>query len=508
VRVKTTLFDFDRYLLAVLLLCASPLFANVSLPVVLSDGVVLQREQPIHVWGRAAPGESVRVALNKQSKSTVADFTGRWHIYLAPEAAGGPYELRVQGTNEIVLHDVLVGDVWVASGQSNMEFPMEGWGETPKDAAEEIAKANLPTVHLLHIAHAYADHPLDDFAAAQWVACTPESVRKFSAVGYYFAKEVNAREKVPVGVIETSWGGTVAEAWVSLDGLSQNPGLMPIFANRAHMMDSQIDSDLIAPHQEELKKKAKAEGKPEPLFAWHPEPQSWDPAALYNAMIAPLTPFAIRGVIWYQGESNSALERAPHYETLFQTLIRDWRNHWAIGDFPFLYVQIANFKSNALEDWATVRDAQRKALALRNTAMAVTIDIGNPYDVHPSNKREVGQRLALGARVLSYGDNVEYSGPLFREATREDHALRIWFNHADGLKAGAHGLCGFEVAGDDGHFVAATARIEGTTILLSSPQVEAPVSARYAWENNPECPMFNRAGLPASPFKASLALFH
>lgn len=490
--------------------CAVPwVRADVSLPVLLSDGVVLQRGMPIHIWGKAAPGENVQVALNRQSKSTVADFAGRWHIYLAPEAAGGPYELSVNGQNHVVLHDVLIGDVWVASGQSNMEFPMEGWQGTPKDAAAEIPKANLPSIHLFHVTKAYSQHPLNDLSSpAKWSPCTPDTVRQFSAVAYFFAKEIAAREKIPIGVIESAWGGTVAEAWTSLDGLSSNPVLMPIFANRARMVDHLIETDTIAPHEEELKQQAKKNGLPEPLFAWRPDPHSWEPAALYNAMIAPLTPYAIRGVIWYQGESNSALARAPHYGALFETLIRDWRNHWAIGDFPFLYVQISSYKSNALEDWAPVRDGQRKTLALINTAMAVTIDIGNPDDVHPTDKLDVGHRLALAARALSYGEQLEYSGPLFRGVTREDKALRVWFDHAGGIKPGNKGLCGFAIAGEDGRFAPATAQIDGSTIVVTSPQVESPTTVRYGWENSPECPFFNGAGLPASPFEGSLELFH
>ena len=483
--------------------------ADVSLPVVLSDGVVLQREMPIHVWGKAAPGESVRVGLKQQQKTTTADFAGRWHIYLAPEPAGGPYELTVTGQNAIVLHDVLIGDVWVASGQSNMEYPMEGWNGTPKQNAEEMPRANLPTVHLLKVAKDYSERPRNDLAKpAKWSPCSPATVREFSAVAYYFAKEIAAREKVPIGVIESTWGGTVAEAWTSLDGLSSNPILMPVFADRARMVDALTDVDAVAPYEEELTAQAKAKGLPAPLFAWHPDPHSWEPAALYNAMIAPLTPYAIRGVIWYQGESNSALERAPHYGPLFETLIRDWRNHWQVGNFPFLYVQISSFKSNALEDWAPVREAQRGALALVNTAMAVSVDIGNPDDVHPTDKLDVGLRLARAARAVSYGEQVEYSGPLFRELTREEKALRLYFDHADGMKAGAKGMCGFLVAGVEGKYVPATAQFDGSTIVVRSPEIDTPVSVRYAWENNPECPFFNAAGLPASPFQGNIVLFH
>jgi sialate O-acetylesterase len=492
------------------LLLAQLAFADITLPVLLSDGVVLQRGLPIHIWGKAAPGESVTVSFDHQTKSTAADAVGRWHIYLLPENAGGPYQLTVKGSNEIVLHDVLVGDVWIASGQSNMEYPMEGWGGTAKDQAEEIPKANLPMFHFLVVPHDHSQQPLDNLGgAAKWIACTPESVRQFSAVGYYFAKEIHATEKVPIGIIESNWGGTVAEAWTSLDGLSSNASLMPIFAHRAHMMDALLEEEQMEPYEEALKQQAKEKGLPEPLFSWHPDPNSWEPAALYNAMISPLTLLPIRGVIWYQGESNSALERAPYYGTLFQTMIRDWRQKWGIGEFPFLYVQISSYKSDRREDWAPVREGQRETLGVTNTAMAVTIDIGNPDDVHPTDKKDVGHRLALAARALNYGEHVEYSGPLFREVTREDHALRLWFDHAEsGFKAGSQGLCEFEIAGAEGNWVPATAKPDGSTIVVSSPPIQNPVRARYAWRNSPSCYFFNQADLPASPFTAALPLYH
>jgi sialate O-acetylesterase len=217
-------------------------------------------------------------------------------------------------------------------------------------------------------------------------------------------------------------------------------------------------------------------------------------------MIAPLTPFPIRGVIWYQGESNSALERYPTYERLFRTLIEDWRRQWKIGDFPFLYVQLANFTSTPKEDWAPIREAQRNTLALRNTGMAVTIDIGNPDDVHPTDKLTVGHRLALAARAISYGEQLEYSGPLFRQVTPEGNKLRVWFDHAVGLEAKGATLSSFEIAGADGQFVSAQASINGNTVILSSAGVPEPIAARYGWSNSPECHLYNRAGLPASPF--------
>ena len=271
------------------------------------------------------------------------------------------------------------------------------------------------------------------------------------------------------------------------------------------MVDEQ-ESVLLKLAQEEREyqkavEQAKAEGKPIPWRRWHPDFAGWAPAALFNGMIAPLTPFAIRGVIWYQGESNSGV-RAPLYAHLFQTMIGDWRRAWDEGDFPFLFVQIANWNTEPDARWPEVRDAQRRALVLRNTGMAVTIDIGDPVDLHPKNKLDVGLRLARDARAMAYGEKLEWSGPLYRQLTREDHALRVWFDHAEGLTAKGGALVGFEVAGLDGKYVAADAKIDGTSVIVSSATVVEPVSVRYAWAPSPTCNLFNREGLPASPFQA------
>ncbi len=483
----------------ILLVLTALAHGNVSLPHVFSDHMVLQRQIPVRVWGMAAAGESVSVTFRGETRNTSADSLGRWQLNLSPAAAGGPYELTVQGTNTIVFHDVLVGDVWVASGQSNMEFPMTGL-EKSKD---EIAAARFPKIRLLRVKHAYSFYPLDDVDAGPWTDCNPDSVGSFSAVAYYFARELQERENVPIGLIESSWGGTLAEAWTSLHMLSSDAGLMPVFHAWANMTDHQAETALMLVKEKKETDDARQAGKEPPHFQWHPDPHMWAPTELYNAMIAPLTPFAIRGVIWYQGESNSRLERAPLYQRLFPALIQDWRNHWGEGDSPFLFVQISNFKSGPGEDWAIIRDAQRKTLALRNTAMAVTIDIGNPDDVHPKNKRDVGHRLALAARAVAFGESVEYSGPLFRQVSSEPHALRVWFDHADKLVARGGELKSFEVAGDDGNFVSAQARIDGTTVVVSSPTVPAPVLVRYGWANSPECNLFNGQDLPASPFTSA-----
>jgi sialate O-acetylesterase len=266
------------------------------------------------------------------------------------------------------------------------------------------------------------------------------------------------------------------------------------------MTDGEADALREDKEHERLRAEAKAQGKPEPVFSWHPSLSMWAPGLLWNGMIAPLTPFPIRGVIWYQGESNSKLERAPLYGKLFRTLIEDWRREWGEGDFPFLYVQIANFKSTPAEDWATLREQQRKALELRNTAMVVTIDIGNPDDVHPTDKLDVGLRLAQAARALSYAESVEYAGPLFRQVTSEEGSLRVWFDHAKGLTTKGGEATGFEVAGGDGKFAPATARIDGETVVVGSASVADPVSVRYGWANSPLCNLFNEDGLPTSPF--------
>jgi sialate O-acetylesterase len=464
--------------------------------------MVIQRGLPVHVWGMATPQEGVSVTFRGETKSGTADDLGRWSIYLPPSEAGGPFQLSIKAANTIVLNDILVGDVWVASGQSNMEFPMTGL----INSDTEIAAAQFPKIRLFRVDQKPADYPLEDVEAKTWVACTPDSAAKSSAVAYFFARNLQQKLGVPIGLIETFWGGTAAESWTSLRALSADSSLMPVFSARAKTVDSQ-STTVLQLQQEEMQfqqavTQAQTDGKPAPSRPWHPNFAAWAPAALYNGMIAPLTPFAIRGVIWYQGEANSGPDRAPLYARLFQTMIRDWRSAWGEGDFLFLFVQIANWNTTPEALWPEVRDAQRKALALKNTGMVVTIDIGDPNDIHPKNKQDVGLRLSLAARAIAYGEKIEWSGPLYRQITLEDHALRVWFDHAAGLMAKGGAVTGFEIAGVDGKYSAADAKIEGTSVVLSSASVLAPVSVRYAWAANPNCNLFNRDGLPASPFQA------
>jgi sialate O-acetylesterase len=344
------------------------------------------------------------------------------------------------------------------------------------------------------------EYPLDDVETDGWAASSPESASEFSAVAWYFARDIEAREHVPVGVIDSTWGGTPADAWTRMVALGEDAALAPAFVSWGKMTEREADANIRDKDEQRQRDEAKAQGKPAPQFPWHPDLMSYGPGMLYNGMIAPLTPFPIRGAIWYQGETNSALERAPLYKRVFSAMISDWRRQWNVGDFPFLFVQISNYKSTPNEDWGTLRDQQRRTLALANTAMAVTIDIGNPDNVHPTDKLDVGLRLARAARVLSYGENIEYSGPLFRQATPEGNSMRAWFDHAQGLAAKDGPLTGFEVAGSDGKFSPATAVIEGATVVASSPSVTEPVYVRYGWANSPQCNLFNSEGLPASPF--------
>jgi sialate O-acetylesterase len=488
-----------RSFVALLLLPSFVASAEVSLPKILGSHMVVQRDLPVHIWGTAEVGEQVAVTFRGESKAAKADRLGRWSVYLSPGTAGGPFQLKVLGSSSvqpIILDDVLVGDVWVASGQSNMEFELR----KAATAGEDLPRANNASIRLLIVKKKAADYAEDDIDSDGWAVSGAETARDFSAVAWYFARDIQQREHVPVGVIDSTWGGTVAESWTRLAALGEDASLAPLFISRGKMTDREASRILEDKDEQRQREEARAQGKPVPLFPWHPSLASWGPGLLWNGMIAPLTPFPIRGVIWYQGESNSALERAPLYHHIFRTLIEDWRNQWGVGDFPFLYVQISSFKSSPAEDWAVLRDKQLKTLQMRNTAMAVTVDIGDPDDVHPTDKLDVGLRLARAARAIAYGETVEYYGPVFRQATLEGATIRVWFDHAKGLTARGGEVTGFEAAGVEGKFSPASAHIDGETIVVSSPSISEPAFVRYGWANSPQCNLFNGEGLPASPF--------
>ncbi|MGH7995997.1 MAG: sialate O-acetylesterase [Opitutaceae bacterium] len=488
------------FALAIVFACAGiPARGDVTVPKILSSHMVVQRDRPIHLWGWADPGERVAATLREFTASTQADDLGRWSLYLAPEPAGGPYRLTIKGHNTLILDDVLVGDVWFASGQSNMQLPLMGFpgNAVVTNGAEEIRQAYHTDLRLLHIPDEASHYARQD-QPASWTACTPQTAATFSAAAYFFARELAKRERVPIGIIDCSWGGTPAAPWVSPETLGSDAGLMPVFAEWASTSADHADAPrlLAKEHREDLA--ARAAGRPLPQHPWHPDLDSWAPGWLYNGMIAPAVNYPIKGVIWYQGASDTDPGRASMYGRVFPALIRDWRRQWREGDFPFLFVQIASF--DAGPGWPIVREAQRRTLHLANTAMVVTIDIGNPHNIHPADKQDVGHRLALAARALAYGERIEYSGPSFRQTSLDGDRIRAWFDHADGLTAKGGPLVGFEIAGADRTFRPATARIDGDSVWLSSPRVPHPRYVRYAWASDPVANLFNGAGLPASPF--------
>jgi sialate O-acetylesterase len=435
----------------------------------------------------------------------MTDPLGHWSLYLAPRPVeGGAYTLTVAGTNTIAVSDLLMGDVWLASGQSNMELPLLGFPGSAalKNGPEEIKAANHPEIRLLHEPKRFSYFPMQD-QDATWQICTPETAATFSAVAYFFAREIQHDQKVPIGLVEADWGGTPAESWTSLDTLGSDAALMPVFAVRAAEMDKQADAEAVKARYAREDAAAKAAGRTPEEHPWQPPVEAWAASSLYNGMIAPVTPLAIRGVIWYQGESNSGLERAPLYDRLFSSMIGDWRRQFAQGDFPFLFVQISSYLSSPEEDWGTLRDAQRRTLSVANTAMAVTLDVGDANNVHPADKQTVGHRLALAARAVSYGEDIHHSGPLFRQAATDGAGMRVYFTGADGKLAAQGGtLEGFELAGADHHFVTATAKIDpdGATVTVESAQMAAPKYVRYAWPNAPNATLMDSAGLPASTF--------
>ena len=483
------------------LLCPT-LLAEVRLPKIISDHAVLQREAPIHIWGWADPGETVTVMLHQQHVDATADNLGKFSVYLQPENAGGPFDLTVKGSNTVTVSDLLIGDVWFASGQSNMELPLNGFPNSAvlKNGPQEIAAANHPNLRLLHIPNHASMYPVND-QPATWTTCTPETAATFSAVGYFFAREISEKEHVPVGIIDSTWGGTPVESWASLESLSSDASLMPVFHTWSKMADTQKDTAASIAAEKREDEAAKQAGKPAPQHSWHPNLDSWAPAGLFNGMIAPATPYGIKGVIWYQGESNSPRASAYLYSRVFSTMITDWRQQWQQGNFPFLFVQISSYKSSPREDWGMLRDQQRRTLALGNTAMAVTLDVGDPDNVHPADKQSVAARLAQAGRALAYGEKLEYSGPLFRQAVPEKDGLRVMFDHTAGkLVSEGNSLPGFEVAGEDHHFVPASAKIENDTVVVTSANMPHPRFVRYAWENAPQATLFNKDGLPASTF--------
>lgn len=495
------------------------LYATIKPASPFGDHMVLQRDSKVAVWGTADAGEKVTVTFNKQKQSAVADAQGKWRISLSKLSAGGPYTMTITGNNTITFQDVYVGEVWLCSGQSNMDMTVARedryWCGVINEK-EEVAASNFPTIRVFDVAFT-PNQKLQTDVTGTWEVVSPQTVGHLSAAAYFFARDLQKKLKVPVGLITTAYGASTAEAWIRKEALQANAAftsLLDTFQNKLNRYYT--DTARQRTYAAALEKwkvdaaKAKAEGKDELRSPRNPNPAAdqHNPYVLWNGMVAPLVPYTIRGALWYQGESNGPT--ATIYKDIMETLITDWRTQWQQGNFPFIYVQLANHQNLVTapvkeDPMVTVRDAQLKNLSIPNTAMVVAIDNADPADIaniHPKNKQEIGKRLALAALGLVYNEKITYSGPLPDKMVIEGNKARVQFKNAgEGLMTKGEKLTGFAVAGADKKFVAADAVIDGKTVVVSSPEVPAPVAVRYGWSKNPPVNLYNKAGLPASPFK-------
>ena len=485
--------------------------AEVKLPAIIGEHMVLQQHRSVPIWGTAGAGEKVTVSFRGKNATATADPNGNWLARVDAQEAGGPFELTIAGSSTIKFTDILVGEVWICSGQSNMQFGLK----FAKDGEKEVAEANFPTLRLFSVERTPSVMPLKD-VKGEWEACTPESSPMFSAVGYFFGRDLLRDLKVPIGMIHTSWGGTPSEAWTTREKLQSIPTARPLLERLAKVVadypeaKKKFDADMAA--WEAAANKAKSANQPEP--AGKPNPPAGpetvnQPAVLYNGMIAPLVPYGIKGAIWYQGEANT--DRGYQYRDIFPGMINNWRDAWGEGDFPFLFVQLTNFTERKTEHevdpgesaWAELREAQTRTLALPNTGMATTIDIGVWNDIHPKNKQDVGHRLAGAARFVAYGDaKAVPSGPMYKSVSINNNEARVTFQWGNGLQVKGEGPPkGFAIAGADHKFYWAEAKIDGHDIVLHCDKVPNPVAVRYAWADNPNTNLYNGAGLPAVPFR-------
>jgi sialate O-acetylesterase len=512
-------------LMTLLALVALPLAARADVKPheLFTDNMVLQANRENAVWGTADPGEEVMISIvagkNGVANTTRADEHGRWQGKLpslpatSDETAALTLTLKGKG-NTVTLKNVLVGEVWVCSGQSNMQWEVR----QSFDAQKAIAASKDPLLRLYSVPRTTSLTPLTAVPHLKdskgqftnWYEANPDTVPSFSAVAYFFGKHLREKLKVPVGLIHTSWGGTPAEAWTSRQTLDSEPALRYYHEKLATDLKNYEPDRAKEQYQTALKKwekdaaEAKAAGKPaprKPQPMQSPEQNPHSASVLYNAMIAPLIPYGIAGAIWYQGESNAG--KAYEYRTLFADMIKDWRQHWGQGDFPFLFVQLAPFEAGNQPTWPELREAQFLTLALPRTGMAVITDVGEPKDIHPKKKDPVGERLALAALAIAYGQPVEYTGPVYESMTTQGNRVVLKFAHASGgLEAKGGKLTGFTVAGDDQKFVEAQAEITGPdTVTVSASGVDRPAAVRFGWSNYPHVNLWNKAGLPATPFR-------
>ncbi len=481
---------------------------DVKLPAVFGDHMVLQRELRDRVWGWASPGEAVTVAINGQTASTKAGDDGAWAVTLDPMKAGGPYEMTVSGKNTVKFKDVLVGEVWLCSGQSNMEFSV---GSSNDGDLVALAAKN-PRIRLITVPLVGTQEPKNDFKG-HWSRCTPESVRDFSAVGYFFGLRLHQVLGVPIGLIDDSWGGSACEAWVNRDRMAKSGKfdellkLWESIEKNYPAAKEKFAADVAA--WKEAEKKAKAEGKTPPRFPNNPDglmAGNARPGNIYNGVLKPTIGYGMRGAIWYQGESNAG--RAYQYRELFPFMIQNWRDEWGIGDFSFYWVQLADFLGEKPEPgesaWAELREAQTMTRKLPKSGEAVIIDIGEGYDIHPRNKRDVGNRLARLALHRDYGVHLQDGSPTYKSMTKAGNKITLSFSDVGrGLRPfDVNEPLGFAIAGSDRKFVWAKGKVVGNDkVEVWADGVADPVAVRYAWADNPVCNMYNQEGLPMTPFR-------
>jgi len=466
-------------LLAALFLLIFQVEAALKMPKVFADHMVLQRGQEIPVWGEADPRQWINVNFQGKRYRVRADRDGKWMLKMDAYPHGGPYTLSIDTKDDSkVFENVMMGDVWLLGGQSNMEWALKN----TNNGEDSIKVADHPNIRLFEVGRNLSLEAIDDVPEAQWSVCTPETVENFSAIGYYFARRIQTDLDVPIGLLDINWGGTLSEAWTSAEALMTHED----FKERVASNQTEGPEDFSDP---EVRK-----------------PNLW-PTSLYFGMLEPVIPFAIKGTLWYQGESNAG--RAYQYREIFPLLISDWRKQWGQGDFPFLWVQLANFRQAKEEpgdsDWAELREAQSMTLSLPNTAQAVIIDKGEANDIHPRDKWTVGERLAKAAKKVAYGMDVVYSGPTYKSMEIQDDQIRISFDHVGSglmVKDKYGYVKGFAVAGADKQFHWVKGFQDGDQIVLETGDIADPVAVRYAWADNPDdVNLYNKEGLPANPFR-------
>lgn len=513
-------------LAAVLVAPTATLALGPTLPSIFGDNMVLQRDRVLPIWGTGDPNGKITILFAGQTIKVDCDAVGRWRAELPSMPAGGPHEMTIKGWRDVTFKNIMVGEVWVCSGQSNMAWRVA----KSADAEKEIATANHPEVRMFTADSQVAPLPATNVISTGWKVCNPETVATFSAVGYFFGRELHGKLNVPIGLINTSWGGTPIEPWTPPVGFASVPSQQKLFeeieqANRtyAKLMDiyftlrkttiealvkaeqAAADDKSAVQTAENIRKQLRQPPPDHPLAKGGVR----TPTAIYNAMVDPLVPYGIAGAIWYQGEANCVAGDGLLYFDRMQALINGWRSVWGQGNFPFYYVQLAPWEyaqryAKSGGQLPLIWQAQTMALSIPNTGMAVINDIGDVKDIHPTNKQEVGRRLALWALAKTYGQqDLVYSGPLYKSSKVEGNQIRIMFDHAGSGLVSRDGkpLSHFQVAGDDRNFVDAVATIDGDSIVVSAESVAKPVAVRFGWNEVAEPNLMNKEGLPASSFR-------